>query len=301
VNLPANAERFSGFADLYDDVRPVPPAALGEVLTAYAGGRPGLLVDLGSGTGLSSRWAATWADEVVGVEPSGDMRARAGAATAGSAVRFVEGWSTATGLGDGCADVVLAVQSLHWMDPAPTFAEIARILRPGGVFAAIDCDWPPSIGHAGAEAAWQQCRARVRAYERRLADGLRGAELVAPLTDEERNQKLPSHFSRDPNKRRTMALGVKAWSKDEHLDRIAASGRFAFWRELCVLGEQAGSAARFVDVLRSQGDLQAVLRHGVSEEALGVTAMAAAVRSALGEGPRRFWWTYRARIGVMAS
>ena len=37
----------------------------------------------------------------------------------------------------------MAVQALHWMEPAPTFGEVARLLRPGGVFAALDCDWPP--------------------------------------------------------------------------------------------------------------------------------------------------------------
>ena len=152
MSLDANARRFSGFADLYDAVRPVPPMVLADVITAYAGclagDRPELVVDLGSGTGLSTRWAAGWSSEAVGVEPSDDMRVRAAAVTSGANVRYVPGWSNATGLPDGCADVVLAVQALHWMDPASTFVEVARLLRPGGVFAAIDCDWPPSVGNA---------------------------------------------------------------------------------------------------------------------------------------------------------
>ena len=40
------------------------------------------------------------------------------------------------------ADIVTCSQSFHWMEPEPTLAEIARILRPGGVFAAYDYDWP---------------------------------------------------------------------------------------------------------------------------------------------------------------
>src|SRR5262245_33160873 len=139
-DLAANAERFSGFADLYDRARPTPPTALADAVKAYQGGAtPRLVVDVGSGTGLSTRWCATWADRVIGVEPSDDMR-RVAEATADPRVSYRAGWSHATGLDGGIADVVLAAQALHWMDPEPTFAEVARILRPGGVFVAVDCD-----------------------------------------------------------------------------------------------------------------------------------------------------------------
>ena len=180
MGLDANAERFTGFADLYDTVRPTPPLALAEVLRAYTGGPPVRhVVDLGSGTGLSTRWAATWADRVIGIEPSDDMRRRAADATSlgSSTIDYRAGWSHTTGLPTGSADVVLAVQALHWMDPTPTFTEAARLLRPGGVFAAVDCDFPPIVGSAPAEAAWRRCRGTVRVYEERLAAGLTGDEL----------------------------------------------------------------------------------------------------------------------------
>ena len=51
MSLDANANRFSGFADLYDAVRPVPPMVLADVISKYAGDRPRLVVDLGCGTG----------------------------------------------------------------------------------------------------------------------------------------------------------------------------------------------------------------------------------------------------------
>ncbi|HEY7626940.1 MAG TPA: class I SAM-dependent methyltransferase, partial [Ilumatobacteraceae bacterium] len=145
MTLEANARRFSGFADLYDAVRPTPPRVFADVITAYAGGRPTVTVDLGSGTGLSTRWATAWSDEVIGVEPSDDMRRRAAEIAPTGQITYVAGWSNETGLASASADVVLAVQALHWMEPVSTFTEAARILRPGGVFAAIDCDWPPSV------------------------------------------------------------------------------------------------------------------------------------------------------------
>jgi SAM-dependent methyltransferase len=53
------------------------------------------------------------------------------------------------------ADVVTASQALHWMEPEPTFAEVTRILRPGGVFAAYDHEWPPAV-HPDVDAAWER-------------------------------------------------------------------------------------------------------------------------------------------------
>ena len=68
-------ERFSGFADLYDEVRPVPPVAFTDVLSQLARmSRPAVVVDLGSGTGASAVIWTGRADRVVCVEPNGDIR-----------------------------------------------------------------------------------------------------------------------------------------------------------------------------------------------------------------------------------
>jgi len=143
-HFTANVERFSGFASTYDRYRPTPPAVLIDILTQLIGiTSPEFVVDVGCGTGLSTRIWADRAQRVTGVEPNDDMRREAEAHTSTPAIRYQDGTSTATGLPDACADIVTASQALHWMEPEPTFAEIARILRPGGVFAAIDCDWPP--------------------------------------------------------------------------------------------------------------------------------------------------------------
>ncbi len=46
---------------------------------------------------------------------------------------------------EGTAGIVTCAQSFHWMEPESTFIEVARILRPGGVFAAYDYDRPPTV------------------------------------------------------------------------------------------------------------------------------------------------------------
>jgi SAM-dependent methyltransferase len=157
--------RSAGYADDtfpagYDAHRPSPPAALLDMLCLAAQvERPRVVVDFGSGTGLSTRVWSERADEVVGVEPSDHMRVRAEAATTASNVHYLAAIAQDTGLANESVDIVTCSQSLHWMAPEPTFAEAARVLRPGGVFAAYDYDWPPLVH-------WEVERAFVDVLER---------------------------------------------------------------------------------------------------------------------------------------
>jgi SAM-dependent methyltransferase len=88
-----------GFADVYDAHRPAPPAALLDILQLVAQvERPRLVIDLGAGTGLSTRVWAERAEEVVGVEANASMLERARAATVVANVRYVEAFAAETGL-----------------------------------------------------------------------------------------------------------------------------------------------------------------------------------------------------------
>jgi predicted O-methyltransferase YrrM len=80
----------SGFAARYHAHRPRPPAALVDVLLQLAGTRrPRLVVDLGSGTGISTTIWVSHAERVIGIEPLDEMRkvAAAGAAPANVSYR----------------------------------------------------------------------------------------------------------------------------------------------------------------------------------------------------------------------
>jgi SAM-dependent methyltransferase len=255
-------DRFSGFADLYDAVRPTPPDVIGALLCRYANEPSPRVVDLGSGTGLSSRWAARWARSVIGIEPNHDMRAVAGGVV--GAIDYRSGFSFATGLPDACADVVIAVQAMHWMEPVSTLAEVARILRPGGVFASFDADWPPVAGLARAESAWSDLDELVR------TGGLH--------TDET----------------------VKAWPRAEHLANMIASGHFAWCRELFFHQTEAGGADRFISLLQSQGGYQSLLKQGLALADIGTDIFEREVRAAYAESTvdHGITFSWRARVGV---
>ena len=287
-----NAARFSGFAGQYDDVRPTPPTDLGPLLRSYAGGSHHV-VDVGSGSGLSTRWAAGWADRVTGVEPGDDMRRIATERAPG--LSFRAGWGHDTGLEASSADVVTCVQAFHWMEPTATLAEVARILRPGGVFAAIDCDWPPAVGSAEAEQAWSDCRATIRVLERRIAEGASADELARPVHG---TAEWSSYDGVDPHRDRVLADGVRSWPKSGHLDQLEVSGHFGWVREIVAHTTEDGDGARFVGLLRSQGDYRTLRRHGLSDEQLGVDRLERTTTAALGSAARPWLFTYRARIGV---
>ena len=62
-----NADRFRGFADVYENARPAVPERLISIVSGYLGHMPEAVVDLGCGTGLSTMiWGKVCAN-VVGV------------------------------------------------------------------------------------------------------------------------------------------------------------------------------------------------------------------------------------------
>jgi SAM-dependent methyltransferase len=250
----------TGFAEGYDAHRPAPPAVLPDILCLEAQvERPRLVVDFGSGTGLSTGAWADRAEEVIGVEASPEMRAQAEAVTEAANVRFVQAYAQETGLPDRSADIVTCSQSFHWMEPEPTLGEAARILRPGGVFAAYDYDWPPVVQWE-VEAAFDEMFRRV---------GLARAEQGRPR-----------------------------YPKDRHLDRIRASGQFRYAREIVFHSRDRGSAERVVGMALSLGHLAVMLQEGTSEEELGFAALKETAERALGAGEHELFLCYRVRLGV---
>jgi SAM-dependent methyltransferase len=133
--------RFTGLAELYARCRPsYPAAAVDHVISRCGLGSGSLLVDVGCGTGISSRQLAARGVPVLGIEPNADMRAQAEAEPPPPgcpAPRYADGRAEATGLPDGVADAVLAAQAFHWFDTEAALREFHRILRRDGWVALV--------------------------------------------------------------------------------------------------------------------------------------------------------------------
>jgi SAM-dependent methyltransferase len=250
-----------GFAAQYDRSRPRTPRALLEVLCRYARvEHPALVVDLGCGTGLSTRAWSGVAEHVVGIEPNPAMLA---AAEHVSGVEYREASADDTGLGGGVADIVTCSQSLHWMEPDLTFAEVERILRPGGVFAAYDYDWPPVVDPELDDA--------FKAYQGRR---------------------------RQARQARGIQRGADRWAKEKHLERMRASGRFRFCREFVLHSVEEGNAQRIGGFARSLGLPVADPSDGGLERELRLDALEEVAHRVLGDRTVPFLLGYRVRLGV---
>ncbi|MBZ0136277.1 MAG: class I SAM-dependent methyltransferase [Planctomycetes bacterium] len=129
-------DRFSSAADDYAKYRPDYPADVVHACADYAALPAGAaIVDIGCGTGISSRLFARHGYAVTGVEPNAPMRAKA--IEAGSGPAYKEGEAAKTGLADGCADMITCAQALHWFNLDDCVAEWQRILNPQGACAAF--------------------------------------------------------------------------------------------------------------------------------------------------------------------
>src|ERR1700722_15138371 len=125
------AEGFGADAGRYHRARPTYPAGLVDRVIAESPGRD--VLDVGCGTGISSRLFQAAGCRVLGIEP--DPRMAALARQAGTEVetaRF-EDWDPA----GRAFDAVIAAQAWHWVDMTAGAARAAAALRPGGRLAVF--------------------------------------------------------------------------------------------------------------------------------------------------------------------
>jgi SAM-dependent methyltransferase len=179
-------------------------------------------------------------------------------------VDYQEAYAHETGLDGGSADIVTSSQSLHWMEPGPTFAEAARILRAGGVFAAYDYDWKPAV-------------------------------------DPELDEAFEAYHARrtEARAKRGIQRGADRYAKSGHLERMQSSGHFRFCREIVLHSIEDGNADRVAGLVRSLGLPVADVEDAELARELGVDELEAVARRVLGDRTVPFLFGYRVRLGVV--
>lgn len=126
--------RFTGLSQLYEQGRPgYPEAAVNYVLNQCGLVQGMKLVDVGCGTGISSRVFAARGLKVIGIDPNEDMLSRAKNAVHSAVdLVFMPGTAESTGVDSQSCDAVLSAQSFHWFTPDTALAEFHRILKASG-------------------------------------------------------------------------------------------------------------------------------------------------------------------------
>ena len=256
-----NIERFMGFADLYDSIRPKCPEYVVDLLVRYLGFKPHTVVDIGCGTGLSTLVWQNIAEEIIGIDPSKDMIRKAGAnAKEIQNITFSEAFSDNTKLDDNTADIVTCSQSFHWMEPQATLAEINRILKSGGIFAAYDSDWPPV------------CAPSLDLAYATLDEWLDSVEIgIIPF---------------------------KRYPKSEHLENMKRSGYFKYTREIVFSNTENCDASRYFGFILSQGGTQGILRKNPSLIEKELIEFKDMVDSFFGDRILEIEFCYRMRLGI---
>lgn len=126
------ADHFSGHADDYARYRPAYPPALFTYLADRCAAHD-LAWDCATGNGQAACGLAEHFARVVATDASAEQIA---AAEPHPHVTYEVARARKSPLRDTTADLVTVAQALHWIDPTPFYAEVRRVLKPDGVFAA---------------------------------------------------------------------------------------------------------------------------------------------------------------------
>jgi SAM-dependent methyltransferase len=150
-------------------------------------------IDVGCGTGLSTRALAAIAQQVVGVDPSLEMVARV---SRQAGIEFAVGAAEELPVLDAGFELMTLAAVFHWLDGARFFSEARRVLKPGGWLVVYDHYFAGQMIENAAFRAWA-----VGSYLRRYPAPPRAPALAFEDADAVRE-------------------GFRFASKDDHEDHV---------------------------------------------------------------------------------
>lgn len=263
-----NQQRFNGFADDYDEFRPVPPSIIVETLINYINKRPSLVVDLGCGTGLSTFIWKNYSDTIIGIDPNRDMLKKAKAKLYESSnskkIEFKVGYSNNTGLRCNSVDIITCSSSFQWMEPNGTIKEVSRVLVDKGIFAMYNHK-APTVGDWVIEKAYNDLFQKVYS-------------ILDNSNDEEGK--------------------VKLWSKEEYIDTMKASGNFSFIKEILVHSKVQMNADALIGFVFSQGALQEIVKRNIKSADNEINKFIDVVRKRIGNKVFNTIYSYNLTLGI---
>jgi SAM-dependent methyltransferase len=124
-------DQFSQQAAAYRVYRPVYPPALFAWLAAPLAQRR-CAWDCATGNGQAALALAEWFPEVIASDAS---EAQIASAQPHPRVQYRVALAEQSGLADASVELVTVAQALHWFPLARFYAEVQRVLRPGGMLA----------------------------------------------------------------------------------------------------------------------------------------------------------------------
>lgn len=264
--LEQNSDRFLGVADTYDDARSAIPPYLCETVLTYLNRKPRVIVDIGCGTGLSTRpWVPYAAEKVIGLDPNPDMIEKAKRVTKGSP-EYRIAYAHETGLPDKCADVIVFASAFHWVDHKTVIPELDRILAPGGILVVIDAIWPLSI---------LGCWKSEKVFDRCLNLNMK---MVV-----ERGYAVPKDISTNNYN-----------DLKEHEDK----GMFAWVRKINFTSEEKGDWKRLIMLMESCSPVNLMLSKGASRDECLLTELENIAKEEMGSEFKTWLWSMETIVAI---
>lgn len=237
MDLDLNAARFTGskYISTYHQFRPKPPKEIILQALNYLDKSENVTVlDLGCGSGLSTKIWENNADKILAFDPSKEMVDFASKRNKSSKIEFKVGFSHAIPLVSETVDIISCSQSFHWMEPKSTLKESKRLLRSGGVFLVYDVIWPPSVNYAY-ESAYNKLFSTIKSLTENLEQ----------------------------------EISIR-WDKKKHYENIVQSNYFKYVKESYFHKSETISKDKLLGIAMSQGGLEALLKRGFSRSEIGL-------------------------------